>query len=838
MVDFKKLRAAKSQHKIIEPVEIFRRLPKPEGINDLYTSQAQVLEEWSLRRDVRDLVIKLHTGGGKTLVGLLIGQSVMNQTHEPVVYLCPTVQLVQQTIEKAGEYRIPAVAYEKGAELPSDFTSGRSVLVGTYQSLFNGQSKFGVRGGTRPIVTAGAVILDDAHVAFSAMRDAFTLRVEKTKSPEDYKHLANAFRNDFRDLGRLGTFDDVANGRDFSVLEVPYWSWKAKSAQVQEYLRGKAAEHPFHWPFLRDSFGYCHCLISQGAFVITPLFPLVDMVPTFAECPRRIYMSATIGDDSAIVRTFDADPASVAEPITSNSLAGASERMILAPELMKFPIDDVPEMVRRVSAYMAEKQKMSTVVLIPSGAAAKKWADVATVAETTQQVAELVKQLQEGKTQGPVAFANRYDGIDLPGAACRVLIISGLPKGMNEYDLYRSSAFLESAELKSSLAQRIEQGMGRAARGGGDFCVVVLTGKDLIAWIDRPANHRFLTSSTRAQFRIGMEVGGEIADPNEMVRTMLRCLKRDRDWVEYHADMLAELVQPEEVEKAQLQHAAVERKAFSLVRDNYFEKAVAKLEKHCDSAEGLDRRSRGWLLQIAARAAHYWGDDEAAQRLQQRAYADNHNLLRPRVAQPYVPLVQPGPQAEAVVARIEEYGTRRGYVAAFDVAVSHLVPEASANQFEQSLADLGAMLGFTTERPDHRYGKGPDVLWLMTAALALVIEAKSRKSGANPLTKEQHGQLLNAEEWFKREYRGYRGVRVSMHPNTRTTDSTVPGATMALTYDKLNELVAAARKMIADLCESAAPIQELVVRCEKMLGELRLSPDGIVGEYLLAFEDQ
>src|SRR3712207_1105288 len=100
MVDFKKLRAAKSQHEIVEPVEIFRRLPKPEGINDLYTSQAQVLEEWSRRRDTRDLVIKLHTGGGKTLVGLLIGQSVMNLTHEPVVYLCPTVQLVQQTLEK------------------------------------------------------------------------------------------------------------------------------------------------------------------------------------------------------------------------------------------------------------------------------------------------------------------------------------------------------------------------------------------------------------------------------------------------------------------------------------------------------------------------------------------------------------------------------------------------------------------------------------------------------------------------------------------------------------------------------------------------------------------
>jgi replicative superfamily II helicase len=95
MVDFKKLRASKSQPAVIEPTEIFRRLPKPLGINDLYTSQAQVLEEWYKRRTERDIVIKLHTGGGKTLVGLLIAQSTLNETREPVIYLAPTVQLVQ-----------------------------------------------------------------------------------------------------------------------------------------------------------------------------------------------------------------------------------------------------------------------------------------------------------------------------------------------------------------------------------------------------------------------------------------------------------------------------------------------------------------------------------------------------------------------------------------------------------------------------------------------------------------------------------------------------------------------------------------------------------------------
>ena len=93
MVDFKKLRESKAQPTVIEPIEIFRRLPKPPGINDLYVSQAQALEKWFARRDEQDIVIKLHTGGGKTLVGLLIASSILNEHHEPVIYLAPTVQL-------------------------------------------------------------------------------------------------------------------------------------------------------------------------------------------------------------------------------------------------------------------------------------------------------------------------------------------------------------------------------------------------------------------------------------------------------------------------------------------------------------------------------------------------------------------------------------------------------------------------------------------------------------------------------------------------------------------------------------------------------------------------
>ena len=150
MVDFDKLRTQKKKPKVIEPTEIFRRLPKPPGINDLYTSQAEVLNAWFSRRTEKDIIVKLHTGGGKTLVGLLMAQSTLNETSEPVLYLTPTVQLVNQALEKAKALGIHAVPYERGQPLNDDFVNAKAIMVGTYKALFNGRSKFGLRGDPHP----------------------------------------------------------------------------------------------------------------------------------------------------------------------------------------------------------------------------------------------------------------------------------------------------------------------------------------------------------------------------------------------------------------------------------------------------------------------------------------------------------------------------------------------------------------------------------------------------------------------------------------------------------------------------------------------------------------
>lgn len=619
MPDFSNLRRTKPSAKPVDPEEIFRRLRKPPGIGDLYQSQGEILRGWHLRRTSRDVVLKLHTGGGKTLVGLLIGQSMINEDSKPVLYLVPNVQLVEQTLRKAQEYGIAAVKYQKGAPLPEAFANGRAILVATYNALFNGRSKFGIRDSGRS-VALGGLIVDDAHTAFDVVRDAFTLRVERTSAL--YKSLCGLFRGAFIEIDRVGTFDDLLDGSDTTVLEVPYWAWNEKREVVRESLRPHTEDFTFEWPLVRDRLRLCHALISRAAFTITPMLPFMDLFPSFSECPRRVYMSATIADDSSIVRTFGADPQQVSTALVSRSLAGISERMILVPELMPFKIDlaaTTKAMCKHVSSRIPSGG--GVVVLVPSNAAAKSWTGVAPLAEGAQDVAKVIDDMQHGRTRGPVTLANRYDGIDLPGDACRLLIMSGLPVGTSDYELWRSTALGGGGDVNGGLAQRIEQGIGRGARGSGDYCVVLLVGPSLVSWISKDANARLLTSATRAQVEMGDEVSRSVADEADYLATIDKCLDREEGWTGYHAERLADLVDAGLSPEVSLAEAAVERRAFGLMVDGYYEQAIAKVVKFLDAHDDVHAAARGWLQQLAARAAFEWSNKDLAEELQRSAFA-------------------------------------------------------------------------------------------------------------------------------------------------------------------------------------------------------------------------
>ncbi len=101
MVDFKKLLGTTKTTRTIDPIEIFNNLDKESEKGYLRPAQKAVLERWHNEfREKKDVIVKLHTGQGKTLIGLLMLQSSLNEGKGPALYVCPNNYLVDQIIEQ------------------------------------------------------------------------------------------------------------------------------------------------------------------------------------------------------------------------------------------------------------------------------------------------------------------------------------------------------------------------------------------------------------------------------------------------------------------------------------------------------------------------------------------------------------------------------------------------------------------------------------------------------------------------------------------------------------------------------------------------------------------
>ena len=86
MVDFTKRLASKKVSKISDPLALYETLDRASDKGPLRASQEAVLKEWNAQgRTRRDVIVKLHTGQGKTLVGLLMLHSRRNNGKGPAM---------------------------------------------------------------------------------------------------------------------------------------------------------------------------------------------------------------------------------------------------------------------------------------------------------------------------------------------------------------------------------------------------------------------------------------------------------------------------------------------------------------------------------------------------------------------------------------------------------------------------------------------------------------------------------------------------------------------------------------------------------------------------------
>ena len=439
--------------------------------------------------------MKLHTGQGKTLIGLLILQSKLNEERGPSLYLCPNNYLIAQTSAQADQFGIRFCETDNG-DLPHDFLDGESIFITSIQKLFNGLTKFGL--GQRSIRVSN-LLMDDSHACIDAIRDAFTIHLDRSDS--GYQQILQLF-SEALELQGAGTFADIQNAAPDAFLPVPYWEWLDKVSEVTGILGRIASSDSlkFVWPLVKDSLEHCQCVVSGKQLEIQPYLPRLDLIGSYFGATHRVFMSATVTNDSFLVRGLQLAPKTIRNPIIYSQERWSGEKMILIPSLLH---EDLKR-PRIVSEFGKPRQKrFGIVALTPSFKTAAAWEEAGATVATKDTISQEIGRLREGYYDNTLAIVNRYDGIDLPDAMCRILILDGQPYFDSLVDRYAEWCRVNSDAIAIRTTRVIEQGLGRSVRGEKDYCVVILIGTHLITTIRSAATRKFFSNQTRQQVEFG-----------------------------------------------------------------------------------------------------------------------------------------------------------------------------------------------------------------------------------------------------------------------------------------------------------------------------------------------
>jgi hypothetical protein len=550
-------------------------------------------------------------------------------------------------------------------------------------------------------------------------------------------------------------------------------------------------------------------------------------------------MSATLADDSVLVRELGCSIDSAQTPIIPPKDKGLGERMVVTPSLVNATLGR--NWVMGICRQLAEKMKYRVVVLSPSESKAREWQIFGAKVVIGDEVPVAVENLRDPTSEVRfVVFVQRYDGIDLPDDACRILVIDGLPQGESIVDKYDSSLSHISGGTRNRLVYRIEQGMGRAVRSYADYAVVILAGSELAHFI---AKHEILSAmnpEAAAQLRLAIDLAKLTAEENAMnpgkavVGMIRQCLTRDEGWKRYYNESIRSVGKPVlgTTDQNRLFMANSERQSFQSALSNDPVKAASDLRsainKYCKAEDPIV----GWYLQ---RVANYLYDSDPGESLQvqRSAYEKNSSMFCPPGVSKRPAQIQNN--MVTMIQWFKEFQNPNGAIAAIEELRAKLSYNLSPAIIEQSICDLAPLIGAEGSRPENDSDEGPDDLWLWSD-VAFVIEAKNKNK--DTLHKDDAEQITFSLEWFKKKYPARKSpfpvvvakMAISDHhaPYPSGTRAFLPEGIQSL----LNTLEQFYQALISKPLDYGTPKQ-----VSELQRNLNLTPELIISEFTVAVRE-
>jgi hypothetical protein len=741
-----------------DPESLFRDLKRSptSNLRHLWSHQADLLREYNKNHlKTPNLALELPTGAGKTLVGLLIADFRRLRFDERVAYLCPTRQLAKQVGAQAGEYGIRAHVLvgpqsEYSAKDFNKYKEGAATAITTYSGLFNINPR---------INDPQVIILDDAHAGENYISDLWSVEITRQNHPQLFGGLIDLIK-DVLPAGftyRLSA-DDVPPREQRDVELVPGQYLRDLSSPLQD-LFDSALSKPdpawFSWQLIKDHLTACNLFISWATALIRPIVPPTKTHSAFSQAHQRVYMSATLGSGGELERVTGIEKIERLPIPAGWERQGTGRRLILIPELSFDP--------QTISASIAKSivQSNRALVLVPNsilrGAIEEELSSQGIQVFGPRDIEE---SLDAFVTQNDCALllANRYDGLDLPDEACRLLVIYGLPCGTNLQESFLLTRLAATSLLRDRILTRISQGLGRCTRSDSDYATVFLCGTDLTEFLLKVENRKCLHPELQAEIEFGIENSKEITegDLQDLIHALL---DQTKDWegAERTEDVVAQHL---------LKIARDEVSYVYALWHNDFETALVKAKAISDKLEGTETQGyRGWWYYLHGDTAlmlfHVSGDARyvttATDSFRRAAKCTMSiswltELARLKVGEKSVASTEEVDRAtarsiEGIKAQIVSLGFVGHKFEKEMAAFLGNIKKDDHKSFHQGLKMLGRLLGFNAEVP--KTSGAPDCVWSLEGIIHIAHEAKTEQTPNDPIAKIDVQKATGHRAWIE-----------------------------------------------------------------------------------------
>ncbi len=785
-----------------DPVEIFNKFPRNEEIPDsLWMGQGQALEDWYNINQKNDILISMDTGSGKTLVGLLIATSFVNQRVENVLYLCSTIDLVKQTSKEAEKYCLPHSIRVAGEYSNNKFKTGMGFCITTYHAIFNGFSS--IARNNFP----GAIIFDDAHVAENIIRDSYTIRISSSEKPDLFRDISNLFLPVFRDLGIEGKYkDSIGISTVPETTFVPPRGIKENKNQLLQILEdhGLDDDSKQQYPFkhLKDHLESCAIVFSEGEVELSPPFLPSRSIEVLRRSIRRVYLSATLQSNTEFARAFGKIPD---KTITPRNDAGNGERLIQIEERVAEDLFSKDFVKKLADSY-------KIIIAVPSKHRAKSnWSELGEPPSKDNFTEELDEFRDSNK--GVFVLVSRFDGIDLDKDTCRLMIMDGLPKGSSLIEKYQWDILKIKDNFNSRIATRIAQLFGRIIRGRNDFGVFLIKGPELHNWLSHPKNLSLLPLLLQEQIQLGYAVQKNFGNNSESVKKLIDdVISRSESWQNYYSknsniekldsSLVDEAINAEEI----LEKSAIHEAKFA---SSIWEKDYSQARVHILNAVecfGNDSDLAGWRWVWAGAAYDYEGDIENAV----KAYKNAKSRLMSVISLPMKNNIIPSGESNKkndfynVIKNIQNNQNPQ-HLSKISSKLEDFLNKLgdqnfSSNKHEESVEYLGKILGFEASRPDNTDDTGPDVLWINSQNKAIAFELKTLKNkNSAKYSKTEISQGLNHISWVSNNFPDVKLLGMVFVADTTKSVDDKSNASKQIISTKTGNLVKLGKRCVATL---------------------------------------